>query len=143
MMSQSQMGSVTSVRCRSLMLLGLLVSMMVGCGGGGTPAPKAAGLSDDQKAIMALVGGFADTSSNLKRLTPAFVKANAPKQADMAKFKNCSATVDGEIAVSGETATAPVAITKFDDNGNTSPPTKQTWKFQKEGGEWKFVETPI
>ena len=132
----------SSVAC--VLAVASLLTVLPGCGGSKPVANKSAELSEDQKAILSLVGSFADFSSSLPRLKTMYAKANAPKAADVNKYKGCSFSILGEIVVSGDTATAPVEIIKTDEaTGNSSPPVTQTWKFTKEDGQWKLVESPV
>jgi len=126
-------------RCVALCVVAVA---LIGCGGP-QEAPKATGLTDDQKAVNSMVGSISDYASTVERLKSKFVKAKPPKASDLPKFSGVSISTDGDIAISGDSATVPVAIIKYDANGNAQPPVKQTWKFAKEGGEWKYVETPL
>lgn len=141
MKCRSVFGVVRGVAA-SLVVCAAFMSMVTGCGGSAAPVNKVAELNDDQKAIHGLVSGFADYASSAERVKSKFVKGKAPKPAEVKKYASSSFSVLGEIVVSGDTATAPVEIIKYDANGVGAPPKTQTWKFQKEGSDWKIVEAP-
>lgn len=140
MKSRSVFGMIRGMAA-SLVACATLLSVVTGCGGSAPPANKTAELNDDQKAIHGLVSGFADYSSSADRLKSRFIKGKAPKPAEVKKYASSSFSVLGEIAVSGDSATAPVEVTKYDANGVGTSKT-MTWKFQKEGSDWKLVEAP-
>ena len=142
MMSQSGCGLFRAERWSCLVLLSALMVSSVGCGGG-AQAPVAAGMTEDQKAVNSLVGSINDYASSMERLKSRSAKGKVLKPAEAAKFSGTTVTTDGDIAVTGDSASVPVAIIKYDANGNAQAPVKQTWKFVKEGGEWKYAETPF
>jgi len=141
-MIQGSCGISWFERLSRYMALCVMAVSLLGCGGA-QQAPKATGLTDDQKAVNSMVGSISDYASSLERLKSKFVKGKAPKSSDLPKFSGVTISTDGDIVIAGDTATVPVAIMKYDANGNAQPPVKQTWKFAKEGGEWKYAETPL
>jgi hypothetical protein len=118
-----------------------------GCGGGrGISSPTAekatAKLTDDQRAIYRLISGVPDSSTTLPRLREIFTRDGAPSAADLNKFKTNRFIVEGDINVSGDTATFNVAISP--NTENAPPPVIKPWTAKKDPQKgWLISEAQL
>ncbi len=115
-----------------------LLALPLGCGGGAAKS-TVADMTDDQKAVSALVGGVSDYSTELARLREVFTKDGAPSSADRKKYADNGFEIDGDINVAGSSATVQVKIMNYATGDTRSA----TWKLVKEGDKWLLSEAPV
>jgi hypothetical protein len=115
-----------------------LLLLPLGCGGG-QEAVKPQDLTDDQKEIIALVGGVSDVATELTRLRSVFTKDAAPSQAEMKDYSSHYFQVTGDVSVTGDTATIPVKVASYSSDSTANV----TWKAAKDSGKWKLTDAPV
>ena len=116
----------------------LLLAMQVGCGGGaGATAPT--DLSADQKQIVALVSGISDNARDLASLRTVFTKDAAPSSSALKGYKDSFFSVNGDVVISGTTATIPVKATSYSSGAEAIV----SWTATKDGDKWKLTQAPV
>lgn len=123
----------------SIVLL-LVLAVQFGCGGGGQGDATVVDNNPDVQRISQLVGGASDLASQgLTALRGSFTKDAAPNQAKVQQFKESFFAIEGDVAVSGTTATIPVRVNSY----ASGPGPLVTWKATKEGDDWKLSDAPL
>jgi hypothetical protein len=138
MKKEAQVVSLRGLRVFGCLVLLLGFSLSLGCGGGAAPDPYG-GFSDDEKAIDDLISSLADISGRLDALRESFTADAAPSSADAQKMGKHNFRINGDINVTGTTASFVVEIGNYEDGQVV----EKTWTATKVGEEWKLSDTPL
>jgi hypothetical protein len=129
----------TIQRCGWMVLMAMaLCAPLVGCGGGEV-ATTSTEVTEDQMAVGSLPSLAADKSNDLARLREVFVKDAWPSSSDRKKYADHMFDIDGDITVTGDTATFPIKITNYETQASSTA----TWKAQKVDGTWLLSDAPV
>lgn len=123
-------------RLQFLTLLATGSILLTGCGG---PVGGDFG-GPDGKLIADLIGDFDDLKNNPRKLVTAFAKGAVPAEEVQPKFRRYMFFLVGKPTVSGNTATATIAI-EVPSTGDQVG--ERTWEFVKEGDAWKIKSAPL
>jgi hypothetical protein len=123
---------------RRALLTALLAVLLSSCSGGGKPGNYGGA---DGKKIADLISDLDDTLQNPKKTAATFSgDAQAKVTAGLAKYRSLTYSLVGEPVVSGNTATAQVAIEQSSSGKKLG---EKEWTFVKEGEAWKIQSAPL
>lgn len=97
-------------------------------------------MDEDQQAVAALVGQVSDyAAQGQKSLRSIFTRDGAPSSGDVKKYKARYFELDGDVTVSGDSATFPVKVGQYKSPGTAVA----QWKATKVDGNWKLADAPL
>lgn len=111
---------------------------IVGCGSD-EPVDLDAEMTEDQINVNTVVSSISDSATDLGRLRENFTKEAAPKSSDLKDYANNYFSVDGDINVTGSTATFSVKVMNYESGAEKTA----NWKAVKEGDKWLLSEAPV
>ena len=118
------------------LIIMLLVCVAVGC------KEKVESYDAEMTPEQTSVYDYIDSLSDLASVPATFKKefTKAPSSSVMKKFKEFKIT-PMDVQVSGNSATATIQFVKYGEPSDNPP--EKTWKFVKDGENWKMEDTPM
>lgn len=120
------------------LLVALLFGGVIGCGSSTTQPPSYGG--EDGTKIARLVDQMNDDSNTVPKLKAAFAAGSPVGKKEAKTFPQYRYEIKGNPNVSGDTATATVAVARQVASNSGS---ELQWTFVKEGAEWKIKSAPL